>query len=174
MTPSDMQLYLPLLIPLLVVAIFARRMLRPRRFRVSMVWVAPVLLAALSGSYLFHLPPDAGQASILAIALIAGGAIGWFRAQLTRIAIDPATGIITQRGTPYGLLLFAGLFVLRGMARVYALQHPELGFDLNRASGIFLVFAFGLLAGYAGGLTVAVGRARRGAVGSQPAEEPAV
>ncbi len=173
MTSSDMQLYLPLLMPLLVVAIFARRMLRPRRFRVGTVWVAPILLAALSGSYLVHLPPGAGQAAILAVALIAGGAIGWFRARLTRIAIDPATGLITQRGTPYGLLLFAGLFVLRGIVRVYTLQHPELGVDINRASGIFLVFAFGLLVGYAGGLTLAVGRARRDAVGSQPAQEPA-
>ena len=165
-----MHQYLPLLMPLAVMAIFARRMLRTRRFRVATLWIAPILLAALLGFTLFHQQPSPAQASELAGALFVGGAIGWFRARLTKIAIDSATGVITQRGTPYGLLLFAALFVMRSTARVYAMQHPELGIDVNRALAIFLGLAFGLVLGYASGVTVGVARARRGLAELPPVE----
>ena len=61
----------------------------------------------------------------LAAALILGAALGWLRARLVKVAFDPRTDMLTQQGTPYGLLLLLGLFAARTGVRVLAAQHPE-------------------------------------------------
>jgi hypothetical protein len=97
----------------------------------------------------------------LTAALALGGVIGWARGKLVRVAVDAETGMVTQRGTPFGVLLLIGLIVLRSGVRFVAMRHPELGIDLGKATDILLFFALGLVGSYAGVLYIAVSRVRR-------------
>jgi len=77
------------------------------------------------------------------------------------VEFEPDTDMVTQRGTPFGILLLIGLLLLRSGVRIVAVEHPELGIDLNSTTDLLLFFAFGLLGSYALALGVAVGRLRR-------------
>jgi hypothetical protein len=157
-----MQLYLPLIIAIVVIALMSRRMMRPRRFRLAFVWIGPVMiLAGATAFFASHRAPTPTHVAGLTLALLIGYALGWLRAKLVKVAFDPRTNIVTQRGTPYGLLLLVGLFVARAGVRVATVQHPEWGIDLAHATDILILFGLGIVSGYAVELYFAVGRARR-------------
>jgi hypothetical protein len=160
MTPSDTQLYLPLLITIAFIALMGRRMMRPRRFRLALVWIAPALgLAGAAAFFATHPAHTAG----LAVALLLGGGFGWARARLVKVDYDPVANAMTRSGTPFGMLLLVGLILLRSAIRIVALQYPELGIDLAHATDILLFFGLGIVSGYAVELHLAVGRVRRAA-----------
>ena len=162
MNPSQTQILLSLLIAVLIIALSARRMMRPRRFKPVSLWVGPVLVLAGVGAFMATQPmPTAAHIAGLAAALVLGGALGWARAKLVRVEFDPATDMVMQRGTPFGLLLLVGLIVLRAGVRFVAVQHPELGIDITKATDIMLFFALGILCLYAEVLYLAVSRLRR-------------
>jgi hypothetical protein len=161
MTPGETQLYLPLLITILFIAVMGRRMMRPRRFRLIFVWIAPFFaLAGACAFFAIHPAPSPIHAVGLAVATLLGAGIGWARAKLVKVAYDPETNITTRAGTPYGMVLLVGLILVRSVVRFVALQHPELGIDLDHATDILLFFGVGILSGYAAELHLAVGRVR--------------
>ena len=162
MNPTQTQILLPLLIAVLFIALNARRMMRPRRLRPVSLWIGPVLILAGVAAVMGTQPaPSATHIAGLTAALAFGSALGWARAKLVRVDFEPETGMVTQRGTPFGLLLLIGLIALRSGVRFLAIQHPEFGIDLGKATDILLLFALGLVGGYAGVLYIAVSRARR-------------
>ena len=162
MSPSQTQILLPLLIAVLFIALNARRMMRPRRFRPVSLWIGPILVLVGAAAFMATQPtPTPVHFAGLAVALFLGGVLGWARAKLVKIEFEPETDMVMQRGTPFGLLLLIGLIVLRSGVRFVAVQHPELGIDLAKATDILLFFAMGILCGYAGVLYLAVSRLRR-------------
>ena len=162
MNPGQTQILLPLLIAVLFIALNARRMMRPRRFRPVSLWIGPILVLVGAAAFMATQPtPTPVHFAGLAVALFLGGVLGWARAKLVKIEFEPETDMVMQRGTPFGLLLLIGLIVLRSGVRFVAVQHPELGIDLAKATDILLFFAMGILCGYAGVLYLAVSRLRR-------------
>jgi hypothetical protein len=162
MTPHDVQLYLPVVIVVAVIALRWRRMMRPQRLRIAALLFGPVLIAAGIAAFLATRPaPSAGHVAGLAAIALVGGAVGWMRAKLSKVEFDSVSGTVTLRGTPYGILLLVVLFALRSGLRIAAVQHPEWGIDVSHATDFLLFFAFGLVAGYAVELSLAAGRARR-------------
>jgi hypothetical protein len=162
MNPSEMQILMPVAIAVLVIALRAPRMMRPRRFRPAALWIGPALTLVGAALLMSARPmPSAGHIAGLALAFLLGCGLGVARAKLIRIAFDAQTGTITQRGTPFGVLLLVGLLIARSGLRLLAVDHPELGIDLNGATDLLLFFAFGLLGSYAAALAVVVGRLRR-------------
>jgi len=162
MTPHDMQLYFPIVMVIAIIALRWRRMMRPQRLRVATLPIGPVLVAAGIAAFLALRPaPSVGHvAELVAVALV-GGAVGWIRARLSKVEFDSTSGMMTLRGTPYGVLMLVGLFALRSGLRIAAIQHPDWGIDVSHATDFLLFFAFGLVTGYAAELYLAVGRARR-------------
>jgi hypothetical protein len=162
MNPNEMQILLPVAVAVVVIALRAPRMMRPRRFRPAALWIGPALTLIGAAMLMSVRPvPSVGHMAGLAVAFLLGCGLGVARAKLVRIAFDAETDTITQRGTPFGLLLLVGLLVARSGLRLVAVDHPELGIDLNSATDLLLFFAFGLLGSYAAALAVAVGRLRR-------------
>jgi hypothetical protein len=162
MTPTGLQLYLPLIVTLVIVAIMARRTLRPRRFRVPTLWIGPAFVLAGGVTLLMSSPtPTPGHGAALAALTAAGAGIGWLRAKLVKLDYDLASDSLTMRGTPYGLLLLVGLIAVRQGLRIATITHPEWGVDLNRATDLLAVFAFGLVSGYSAELYRAAIRARK-------------
>jgi hypothetical protein len=162
MNPAEMQILLPVLIAIIFIGLNARRMMRPRRFRPMTLWIGPVLVLvgvlALMGT---QPAPSANHIAGLTAALALGGVVGWARGKLVRVDFDAETGMVTQRGTPFGVLFLIGLIVLRSGVRFVAMRHLELGIDLGKATDILLFFALGLVGSYAGVLYSAVSRVRR-------------
>jgi hypothetical protein len=162
MTPGDLQLYLPLIVALAFIALFGRRMLRPRRVRVPRLWIGPALILVGVVLLLASKPaPSPVHGLALGVLLAAGAGIGWLRARLVRVEYDPAADVVSMRGTPYGVVLIVVLLVLRNGLRIATIEHPEWGWDLNRATDLLVVFAFGIVSGYAAELYRAAGRVRR-------------
>ena len=162
MNPSEMQILLPVAIAIVIIALRAPRMMQPRRFRPAALWIGPVLILAGAAMLMAVRPaPSAGHIAVLAAAFLLGCGLGVARAKLVRITFDPQTGMLTQRGTFFGILLLVGLLIARSGLRLVAVDHPELGIDLNSATDLLLFFAFGLVGSYAVALAVAVGRLRR-------------
>jgi len=162
MNPAEMQILLPVLIAVVFIGLNARRMMRPRRFRPIALWIGPVLvLAGVVALMATRTAPSVSHIAGLTAALALGAVIGWARGKLVRVGFDAETGMVTQRGTPFGVLFLIGLIVLRSGVRFVAMRHPELGIDLGKATDILLFFALGLVGSYAGVLYIAVSRVRR-------------
>jgi hypothetical protein len=162
MTPSESQILLPLAIAIVIIALRARHMMRPRRLRLKALWIGPLLALAGGGAFLAIRPvPSIAHIAGMTVAFLLGCGLGVARARLEKLALDPETNRVTQSGTPFGILLLIGLLILRSGVRLVAIDHPELGIDLNGATDVLLFFAIGLLASYAVAVGVAVGRLRR-------------
>ncbi|HEX4505043.1 MAG TPA: hypothetical protein VH722_04870 [Alphaproteobacteria bacterium] len=162
MNPNEMQIVLPVAIAIVIIALRAPRMMRPRKFRPAALWIGPVLVLAGAAMLMSVRPaPSAGHIAGMAAAFLLGCGLGVARAKLVRITFDTETGMLTQRGTPFGILLLVGLLIARSGLRLVAVDRPELGIDLNSATDLLLFFAFGLVGSYAVALSVVVGRLRR-------------
>jgi hypothetical protein len=156
--------YLLLILALVFIVLIGRRTLRPRRFRRSTLLIGPAIVLVAVVSTVGAQPMlTVGLGLALIPALVAGGGVGWLRAKLIKLEFDPATDMLTMRGTPYGLLLLVILFVLRSGLRIITLQHPEWGINLNTTTDLLIVFAFGIVCGYAAELYRAAGRVRNAA-----------
>lgn len=144
----DTQRLLPLLIPVLILAIIIRRGLRDRKVKVERLWVLPALLLLVAGSSLYAAPPKhVLAAGVEALALALGAAAGWWRGRLTNITINPETHELTSRTSPFGVLLIAGLFLVRFGLRYEAQTNPGV---IPGGAGLvteaLLVLAIGMMA----------------------------
>ena len=109
--------FAPYLVPLLVVAILARRAFRaqaPRRVRPSQLWIGPVYIALAMGLVLWTSPkPGTFGIGLFAIGAMLGGVVGYFRALHQEFSIDPETGNVMSKASPVATILFIGLFLVR-------------------------------------------------------------
>jgi hypothetical protein len=106
----------PYLVPLLVVALIARRALRakPQRVRPSRLWIGPVYLVVGMALVLWQSPMPGLFGMVLFVAGAGvGGVIGYLRALHQEFSVEPETGNVMSKATPLGSLLFLGLFIVR-------------------------------------------------------------
>jgi hypothetical protein len=107
----------PYLVPLLVVALIARRAFReqkPQRVRPSRLWIGPAYLAFGMAAVLAISPmPGPLGIALFVVGVLIGGSVGYLRALHQEFSIDPETGNVMSRATPLGSMLFLGLFVVR-------------------------------------------------------------
>ena len=85
---------------------------------------------------------------LYAAALADGAAVGWYRARLTQISVDPATHEITSKGTVAGMILVLSVFAIRYGLR-YFLTTPEgagaLSLGATRVADALILFAVGMM-----------------------------
>jgi hypothetical protein len=120
-----MQQILPLIIPLVVVAIILRRSMGTRKVRFRAMWIRPAVLLILAGVTLAEapMPGPIALAAFLAAALVGGG-VGYLRARHLELSVDPETGTVSSKSTPIGTILIVGLVGLRiGLRYMF----PEMG-----------------------------------------------
>jgi hypothetical protein len=81
----------------------------------------PAILLVLTGLSLStgSRPPLIALAAFV-LAAAAGGAVGWFRVHTLEFTVDPETGAVMSKSTPFGTFLIVGLLLFR-----YALQYFE-------------------------------------------------
>ena len=135
-------LILPLLMPLMAVALImlqtrGERPLRPRR-----LWIAPLLLGGLVAAAIAVVPRpafDLAAWEALVFATASGMAFGGWRAHATALRHDPDTGrIMASQSTIAGAVL-AGAFLLRTVVR------DALGVQAALITDMSMLFALGMI-----------------------------
>ncbi|HSM96823.1 MAG TPA: hypothetical protein VLT91_12315 [Rhizomicrobium sp.] len=108
----------PYILPLVVIAIMARRLMRnrPRKVKVNRIFWFPAFIilataatlwsAPMPKPWLLWIPVDIG-------AVIAGLVIGFLSAHHQEFSIDYDTGAITSKATPIGTIVVLALFAAK-------------------------------------------------------------
>jgi hypothetical protein len=150
MDPNFLKTVLPIIVIAGVLALRLRSMNRVRPLKPDRLWVLPAILVLLAGVTLWTNPPGLAGLSIAAVALIAGGLIGWQRGRLIRIERDPENGNLTQRASPAAMILLVAIIALRFALRSYFDATPGADGKLSDQALVvtdaLLLFAVGLIA----------------------------
>lgn len=135
-------------IGLLVIGLFAwriRRMTQSRPLRLEWLWVTPALLAALTVLSLVPQPPHGIGWAVLAVGLVVGGGLGWWRGKMMHISVDPETHALNTRASAAGLIFIVAIIVIRMGLRSMALSEAStLHVSVSVITGAFMTFAVGL------------------------------
>lgn len=113
MDPKTVQTWLPLLVIVVVFAFRFRNLSKAKPFRPGGLWIAPVLLTALSAVMFYTIPPSPLGWALIALGLAVGGAIGWKRGHLMHLERDARSGLLMIRQSPAALALILGILVAK-------------------------------------------------------------
>ena len=127
---------------IVVLALRMRRMRRKMPLNLKRLWVGPMILLALAGFTLAQFPPAPRDAIWLVLALCVGAALGWQRARLVDISINPDDKTLSMQASPLAVFFLIALVLLRGSLR--AGLRFEGGLNPFLVNDIFIVFAVGL------------------------------
>jgi hypothetical protein len=115
--------------PLLIVGLIAWRMARHakgRPVKPGQLWIRPAILA-LFLCLTFLRPPPLSFVAVLAFiaAAAVGLGLGYLLASHQHLSVDKASGAITSRLSPYGMLLFLAVFAARFGVRMMVHGAPS-------------------------------------------------
>ena len=144
MTPQQI---MPYAIPLVIFAVLAirRRKAPPRHLRHDRLWVVPIIFGLLIAFGLYFTPHgifDRGSYALLVVAGVAGAGVGWVRAHSVDLHLHPDDGRIMMATGNLATLVLLVLFLVRSLARNWALSAHV---DLGLVTDMSMVFALGLI-----------------------------
>jgi hypothetical protein len=144
--PNMLPYLISIPIILLVLVFRMRSLSQTRRLRVEWLWVTPTILIALTVLTFMQAPPAGNDWLWLGVALAVGGAFGWYRGKMMQISVDPETHVVNTRASAGAMIFIVLILVARmGLRYVAVGQAQTLHLSLTLISGLFLVFAVGLL-----------------------------
>ena len=108
---------IPFVVIAVVMALRIRRMKSVRPLRIEQLWIVPAIyLVVVALLFVENAPSPAGWACA-AVALVAGGLLGWQRGKLMRIHVDPETHALGQQASMAGMVFLIALIAVRYAAR---------------------------------------------------------
>jgi hypothetical protein len=128
-----------------VIAFRWKRMSRARPLKLEWLWVLPALYSGLCVILYAQHPPRGAAWLFCAGAMVLGAVLGWQRGRMMRIAVDPDTHALNQRGSPAALLFIVALIAARSGARV-VVERGGWGIDPFVVTDVLMAFALGLFA----------------------------
>ena len=162
MQPTKLNLISIVIAAVIVVLLLSFRMRRMKRsvpLRWKRLWIAPTLLMVAAAITLTRVHLEWLDGAWLGLALAIGGALGWQRGRLMRIAMDPTNRTLTMQATPMAIYFLIGLIVIRlGLRAGLGLEAQGAGLSSVFINALFVIFAAGLF--MAQGVEMAI-RARR-------------
>ena len=118
---------------------------RARKLKVERMWIRPVIILVFLALSIYGQPPPmtAPVLAGLAVATAIGVAMGWYRGRMVKVSIDPATHDLTSRASPWGILIFLGLIIVRIAVRlVLREEHDVAGIPVVAiVDGLTLLYA---------------------------------
>ena len=136
--------FAPYLVPLLIMAVLARRVIRAQQARpvkTGRLWIYPLVLVALTILTLSHEPaPTMLVVVAFAVVALAGGVLGWFRVHTLEFSIDPETNVVHSKASPLGAILLVGLLVFRQVLKYVLNDEGVKGVDLVHWTDGALIF----------------------------------
>jgi hypothetical protein len=114
-TSHQLQQLMPLLFLIPIVAIIIFRNLKPRRLRLELMWIRPVMILVVATAFLVLMPFPHQSYAVPAIvaAAVAGAAVGWLRGRMVRVSVDPETHTATSQASPLGVALIVVIIGVR-------------------------------------------------------------
>lgn len=127
-----------------VLAMRLRRMTRGRRLRLEWLWVVPALYGALAASLLYVSSPTPMIWTACGIALAIGIVLGWQRARMVKLSIDPESHALSQRESPFAILFIVLLITIRFGVRALGEAEAAWHVSVMAITDILVIFALGL------------------------------
>jgi hypothetical protein len=144
--PTDISKLAPYLLGgavFLVVLYFRwRRMSAARPLKIERMWIRPAILLALCGYVLAQFPPRPADLAWLALALLAGGLVGWQRGRFVKIIVHPETHEINQQASPAAMVFLIAIVAVRVILRREAMTSWHV--SVNLITDASMIFAAGL------------------------------
>lgn len=106
----------PYLVPLLIVAVVALRLIRnrPRKVKPNRLFIMPAFIALAAALTVSQTGwPSLLWLAIDVLAAVAGAGVGYLSARHREFTLDTESGEIMSRATPIGTIIFAALFAVR-------------------------------------------------------------
>lgn len=123
-----------------------RQVGRARRLRLETLWIVPAVYACVAAVILWNVPPHGLAWLWCALALLAGGALGWTRGRMMAISVDPQTHVLNQTTSPAAMLFIVALVALRAASRSLALSYGGQGHGMVMlVTDMLVAFALGVL-----------------------------
>ena len=146
-------LVMPAILLLIALRVWRNGGGRERPIRMARLWILPLIFVAVAGFTIYAQPMALvltwWTVNVFLVAFALGLGIGWFRGQTTHIAVDPESGDLKARMTPIGLVLIAGLLLIRQSLFDWLNAHAV---DWHIAPTAivdgFMLFALGLILGW--------------------------
>lgn len=148
---------IPYIVPVLVLVLVGWRMVRNMRGRPikpDRLWIRPAILSLFLLLAFLHPPAiTALSLGLFVGAAVAGLGLGYLLASHQTLSIDQASGTITSKMSPVGMVLFLGLFAARFVLRMamqgggQSFAHPSGPVLMYTDAG--LLFVLGLVAAQA-------------------------
>lgn len=109
----------------IALAVVLLRNRRPRKLRIALLWIRPVLFAVIISATVSAsaVPTDAVSGALFAVSLLIGAGLGWQRGRFMRIEVEPETHAITARASPVGMIFIVAILALRMVLRGAALEN---------------------------------------------------
>ena len=122
---------------------------KARRLRLETLWIVPSLFIAFACFIFTQLPPEGLGWLWVTIAALLGGAVGWQRARLIHIGVDPETHEINQTTSPAAMIFIVVLIGVRWILRsAVAMGDARWHIGATLVTDIFVGFAIGVLTLY--------------------------
>ena len=148
MHPANSQLLtygVTAVVVVLVLALRMRGMTRGRRLRLEWLWVMPALFLLAAIGSIVQAPPTGVDWAWLALAVVIGGVIGWYRGRMMRITIDPQSHALNMQASPAAMIFLVALFAIRfGLRAVLQTQAASWRISPALITDVFVLFALGL------------------------------
>jgi len=114
---------------------------RARRLRLETLWIVPAIYAAFTTFLLYEVPLHGLQFLYGAVALGAGGMVGWRRGMMMRINVDPETRTLNQQASPAAILFILAILLVR---RGLAYEAGSMGFSVALVTDLLMLFVLGM------------------------------
>lgn len=146
-----------------IVIVLAARIIwmsREQRVRPVSMWIAPVIFAGLAAALvIFNGFTSLADIGLMVVALLVGGAIGWYQGTHTTVRVESSSGSMFVKTSPIGAVIFVAVLALRFGIRyvtggLQSTPAPGGGAALSAPHGVantisllLLVLAVGMVAG---------------------------
>jgi len=124
-----------------VLALRLRTMNRARRLRLETLWIIPAIYGAFTAFLLYEFPLHGLQWFYGAIALGAGGLVGWRRGMLMQINVDPDSHALNQRASPAAILFILAILLVR---RGLVFEAGAMGLNVGVLTDLLVLFVLGM------------------------------
>src|SRR5579863_2187410 len=125
---STLETVIFIVVVVAAVAFRVYRQTREQRWKLSSLWVVPIIMLAVTVLIVAGDATRTGAIAIVAalVGLAIGTGIGYYQGNHTTIRVDKSNRAVFIKIAPIGLALFFGILILRGV-RVYAVMNsPEM------------------------------------------------
>jgi len=128
-----------------IMALRLRNVGRTRRLRLETLWIIPALYLVIAVGALVAMPPAGMTWLYIALAFVAGCALGWQRGRMMHITVDPETHALNQRMSPAAMIFLVALIAVRMGARALA-ENSAVHMNIAVITDVLVAFALGMFA----------------------------